>query len=146
VSSPPRSPPLEAWLAGPVPGVPPILQPAAHAFLQARRELASAVGALDGRELWLRPGEAASVGFHALHVAGSTDRLLTYARGQALSASQHEVRVAERDPPRLAGEELMGLVGGAIEAALEQLRARIPGSSTTRGASDAGCCRRTCWA
>lgn len=126
MSSTPPSPPLEAWLAGPVSGVPPILQPAAHALVQARQELASAVGSLDAQQLWLRPGEAASVGFHALHVAGSTDRLLTYARGQALSASQHEVRVAERDPPRLGGEELMGLVGRAIEAALDQLRATDP--------------------
>ena len=124
MSAPPPS--LEAWLAGPVDGVPPALQPAAHGLLQARQELASAVGALDARGLWLRPGGAASVGFHALHVVGSTDRLLTYARGQALSDSQHEVRTAERDPPQLGGEELMSLVGGAIGAALKQLRATDP--------------------
>ena len=39
-------------------------------------------------ELWARPNGAPSLGFHLGHLAGSTNRLLTYARGERLSGEQ----------------------------------------------------------
>ena len=131
--------PPEAWLRGPVEGVPPPLQPAAHALLQARAELGGALAEVSARELWLRPGGAASIGFHALHVAGATDRLLTYARGEELTAAQHEQRVAEREPPHETAEALLGRLDLAVGAALAQLRATAPGSlGEARGVGRAG--------
>jgi uncharacterized damage-inducible protein DinB len=78
----------EVWLRGPIPGVPPLLMPAAHALAGAREDLHRAVEGLSGDHLWARPAGVASVGFHLRHVAGILDRLLTYARGEALTESQ----------------------------------------------------------
>lgn len=75
----------EVWLRGPVPGVPPLLQPVAHALLQAVEDVRRAVDPLLATHLWARPGGAPSVGFHVRHASGSLDRLFTYARGEALS-------------------------------------------------------------
>ena len=67
----------EVWLRGPVHGIPDALMPAAHAFLQTMEDVEQAAGDLTLDQLWQTPGGAASVGFHILHLAGSTDRLLT---------------------------------------------------------------------
>ena len=73
----------EAWLGGPIEGVTPHLMPVAHALVQVGRDV-ERLADLTPDELWARPGGAASVGFHLKHVAGVLDRLLTYARGEAL--------------------------------------------------------------
>jgi uncharacterized damage-inducible protein DinB len=115
---------VEAWLRGPIPGVPPLLQPAAHALVQAREELDAAAGGLDPDELWHAPNGAASVGYHLRHLAGALDRLLTYARSEPLSEAQRAALAAERhrpDPPPTAAA-LLAEVGAAIDRALEQLR------------------------
>src|SRR5690606_40573826 len=94
--------PTEAWLRGPLEGVDPLLMPAAHALVQAREEIEAAATGLGVEELWVKPGGAASVGFHLRHIAGSIDRLLTYARGEGLSAAQMRVLAEEGipgDPP-----------------------------------------------
>ncbi|HKV12888.1 MAG TPA: DinB family protein, partial [Thermoanaerobaculia bacterium] len=38
--------PPEVWLRGPVPGIPPLLQPAAHALLQTVEEVSRVVSPL----------------------------------------------------------------------------------------------------
>jgi uncharacterized damage-inducible protein DinB len=108
-----------------VPNVPPLLQPVAHAFIMAREDAAMAASGLAIDELWTRPGGIAPVGFHLAHLAGSTDRLLTYARGEALSASQREVLLAEQTladirPPLGA---LVATLDEVVRRALEQLAA-----------------------
>lgn len=113
----------EAWLTGPVDGVDPFLMPAAHAFLQVQREVPALVGGLTSDELWSRPGESASIGFHALHIAGATDRLLTYARGAALSEAQLAALRAETTRSGLDATVLVAAVDTAIDAALAQIRA-----------------------
>jgi len=82
-----------------VSGVPPLLQPAAHAFVMAQEDVERAVAALLPDEVWVEPGGAASVGFHLAHLAGATDRLLTYARGERLSDAQKKKLAAERPDP-----------------------------------------------
>ena len=118
----------EPWLRGPLPGVPRELMPAAHALAQAAEDVPRAVLApapLPAELLWARPGGAASVGFHLRHVAGSIDRLLTYAAGGALGEAQRAFLGAEAD--RSAGaaeaEELAGLATAAVERALATMRA-----------------------
>lgn len=118
--------PPEVWLRGPVEGVPRPLQPVAHSLLQVGEELRAAVADLGERELWLRPGGAAAIGFHLLHLAGSTDRLFTYARGEELSAGQRGALAAEREPPLESAAALLGRVDAVIGAALDQLRATDP--------------------
>lgn len=113
----------EAWLGGPVEGIDAWLQPAAHALLQAKADLQTAAKGLSVDQLWARPGGVASVAFHVLHVAGATDRLLTYARGEALNDAQRAFLSAEKaDDPRPA-TSLLEALDASLERALSQIRA-----------------------
>ncbi|MFI5250219.1 MAG: DinB family protein [Gemmatimonadales bacterium] len=115
----------EFWLRGPIPSIPPLLQPAAHALLQARADLHRAARGLAAREVWSRPRGVASIGFHLRHTAGSIDRLLTYAAGGVLTADQMAALRDEEnpgDPPVAAGALLAG-VDRAVDHALDVLRA-----------------------
>ena len=115
----------EWWLRGPVPGVPPALMPAAHALLQTVDDVAAALEALTADEVWIRPDDAvASCGFHAVHAAGATDRLLTYARGETLSAARREDLTKERAlDERLPADALVAKLRATVDGALDQLRA-----------------------
>ena len=115
----------EPWLRGPVPGIPALLQPAAHAFLLSIEDCEHAAAGLTPDALWLSPGGAAPIGFHLRHLAGSTDRLLTYARGERLTREQLAVLAAEAtpgDPPAGAPALLAGW-RAAVDRALAQLAA-----------------------
>jgi uncharacterized damage-inducible protein DinB len=113
----------EPWLRGPVEGIPPLLQPAAHALVMAWEDVESAVGGLHPDDLWTEPGGAASVGFHLAHLSGATDRLLTYARGERLSDAQKRQLAAERPDPnaRPKAEELISAWKSTVAAAMRQL-------------------------
>ena len=116
--------PPEAWLRGPVADIDPLLQPAAHALLQVREDLAPAVEGLTPSELWARPGQAASIGFHLRHLAGSTDRLLTYARGEQLSEAQRATAARESQTgPEEQAAPLVAAAIASIDVVLEHLRA-----------------------
>ena len=78
----------EVWLRGPVDGVDQLSIPVAHALMQTREDLEREVPGLSPKEIWLRPGGAASMGFHLQHIGGSTERLLTYAQSHALTEAQ----------------------------------------------------------
>jgi uncharacterized damage-inducible protein DinB len=121
---------LDAWLRGPLPGVPPLLMPAAHALVQTVEDVEAAAASLTPEELWRRPGGVASVGFHLRHIVGVTDRLLTYARGEALTEDQLNRLAAEAEPgsPPATARSLLGEVRLAVDAALDQLRATDPAS------------------
>jgi hypothetical protein len=116
----------EAWLRGPVPGVPRVLQPAAHALIQANEEVAAVAPSVPADVLWGQHG-AATAGFHLLHMVGALDRLFGYARGESLSETQKVVLRAEAVPhPELDGGILARQVSDAVERALGQLRATDP--------------------
>jgi len=74
-------------------------------------------------QFWHRPGGAASVGFHVMHLAGSTDRLFTYSRGERLSAGQKSALAAEEAPPRATPADSIAQLRQRIEAVLAHLRA-----------------------
>jgi uncharacterized damage-inducible protein DinB len=116
--------PPEVWLRGPVEGIVPLLQPAAHTILQVGEDVLPVIAELSTDQLWARPGGAAAIGFHLLHLQGSLDRLLTYSRGQPLTPDQLRSLAAERtvhvDRPSLPALR-MGLTSG-IEAAVAYLR------------------------
>src|SRR5688500_17479518 len=113
----------EPWLRGAVPGIAPVLQPAAHALLQAQEDISTLAPTLLTELLWRQAG-AATAGFHALHLAGALDRLFTYARGESLTDAQKAAARAESIPhPEIDGEALAVIVQAGIERALAQLRA-----------------------
>ncbi len=85
----------EVWLRGPLNGIPALLQPVAHALLQAQEEIHALLVDFPAARLWERPAGLASVGFHLQHLSGVLDRLFTYANGQTLSAQQLQYLAAE---------------------------------------------------
>ena len=131
----------EVWLRGPVAGFPPEMMPVAHSLLQVLEEVDQVIRPLSFEELWTKPGGAASIGFHVKHLAGSLDRLLTYARGETLSDHQRAA---------LEGEERAGLASdqpaillqaacAAIERALNQvLTTRVETLDEPRSVGRAG--------
>jgi hypothetical protein len=117
--------PPEPWLRGPIEGVPPLLQPVAHALVHAVEDVRRVVAPLDAVAVWQRPGGAASIGLHVRHACGSLDRLFTYARGQGLSDGQHAVLRSEgvAGAPPEDGATLAAAFEAQVERALAQLRA-----------------------
>jgi hypothetical protein len=78
----------EVWQRGPVENIPALLQPVAHALLQAREELADMFSTFSESLLWERPAGVASPAFHLQHLTGVLDRLFTYARKESLNSAQ----------------------------------------------------------
>jgi hypothetical protein len=85
--------------------------------------------------MWVKPGGAASVGFHLRHVAGSIDRLLTYGRGEQLDEAQRSAVEEERavgayawtaGAPPADAATLMGGINRAVEDALGAFRRADP--------------------
>jgi DinB superfamily len=114
----------EVWLRGPVAGVDPLLMPAAHALMQVLEDAERQTGHLSIEDLWRPAGDAAPIGFHLRHIAGSTDRLLTYARGERLTETQRTVLAAEKSPgnPPANATALLDALRKTIDDALAQLR------------------------
>jgi uncharacterized damage-inducible protein DinB len=116
----------EVWLRGAVEGFAPEMQPVVHALLQVREEVERHCADLTPEQLWTSPGGgSASIGFHLKHLAGSLDRLLTYARGESLQPAQLAWLKAEDDPglPPASAEETIEIARAGIDRALEQVRA-----------------------
>ena len=88
----------EVWLRGPLPGVPALLQPVAHALLQAREEINALLIDFPDEFLWERLAGLASPGFHLQHLCGVLDRLFTYAGGEPLNRQQLNALEQEGKP------------------------------------------------
>jgi uncharacterized damage-inducible protein DinB len=118
----------EAWLRGPVEGVPDLIQPVAHALVQAREETRHLLENFPADLLWQRPAGLASVGFHLQHITGVVDRLFTYARGEALSERQRASLAQEGSPPETGSSvtDLLNAFDAQVDRALDQLRATVP--------------------
>ena len=117
------TPPPEVWQRGPVSGSEPLLMPVVHALIQVREDLESMAPLIPSQYVWLRPGGAASIGFHVRHIGGALDRLFTYARGELLTDAQRTaLREAGKagDPPASL-DSVVSDVGKIIDRALEQL-------------------------
>lgn len=112
-----------AFLRGPVEGVSPWLMPVAHGLEHVREELRETLADLPEDALWRRPGGAASIGWHLLHIAGATDRLFTYAAGQPLDDRQRDWLALERaGRAELDATALLGIVEQVLDHGLEALR------------------------
>jgi len=114
----------EVWLRGPLPDVPPLLQPVAHGLMQCREEFQRVLASLTPAQLAERPAGVASVGFHVRHAIGALDRLLGYARGESLSDAQQAY--LDREPVEDTGDDaadrLSHALDEAIDRALRQVR------------------------
>jgi len=101
---------MEPWLTGRWNELNPVLAAVLYSFEHARQDLERWTSGLTDEQIWHRSGEVASVGFHIRHIAGSVDRLVTYAAGKQLSADQMKDLEGEKSPegpPRNALLELL---------------------------------------
>ena len=124
----------EFWLRGPLEDIPALVQPIAHALLQARLEVNELMSDFPAELLWERPVELASVGFHLQHMAGVLDRLFTYADGNQLSQEQMQYLRAEGNVPdgEYTTETLVKRFGDKVETCLVKLRSVNEGQLTER--------------
>ncbi len=125
----------EVWLRGPLPDVPALLQPVAQALLQAREEVTALMTDFPETLLWERLPSGtgawlASVGFHLQHLTGVLNRLLTYARAEALTNAQLAYLNAEGQPNGQPSPELIANFSDQINRAMAQLIATDPATLT----------------
>lgn len=85
----------EPWLRGTLSEIPAEQRAILHALELAREDIARWCGPLSEEEMHARPYGLAPVSFHLRHIAGSLDRLLTYAEGNVLSELQMRQLAAE---------------------------------------------------
>jgi uncharacterized damage-inducible protein DinB len=78
----------EPWLRGTITDVHPVIAQVLYSLQHTREDFEYFAEGLSDDQLWLQPHGLPSVGFHARHIVGSIERLLTYARGEQLSPEQ----------------------------------------------------------
>ena len=104
---------VEPWLRGTLTEVDSVRRQVLHALELAGEDAERWCAGLSDAEMNARPFGVASVAFHLRHIAGSLDRLLTYAEGDALSGAQMDALRSEMDDVASA------------EVVLAELRARL---------------------
>jgi DNA repair protein RadC len=113
----------EVWLRGPLNNMPPLLQPVAHALLQAREELNELMADFPSQLLWQKVAGLASPGFHLQHLVGVLDRLFTYARAEALNESQLNYLSAEgKSTMTISTQSMVEAFNQQVNIALLQLQ------------------------
>ena len=111
----------EIWLRGPLPNIPELLQPVAHALLQAREELNMLMESFDDGLLWVGVAGLASPGFHLQHLTGVLNRLFTYADGKQLSEQQLQYLAMEGKQADISSHYLVKAFNREVDAALARL-------------------------
>jgi uncharacterized damage-inducible protein DinB len=112
-------------MRGIVPGIDPVIGHLLRASEHIREDLEHAIAPLSPEELWATPAGMTSAGFHAKHLAGSTERLCTYLEGRQLSAEQLAALKAEGTGKETA-EELTAAVRASLARYEELVRALTP--------------------
>jgi uncharacterized damage-inducible protein DinB len=116
----------EPWLRGPISGVDPLVAPILYTFQQAREDLGKYTERLTASQIWATPHGFGSVGFHIRHIAGSTDRLMTYLEGRELTPDQMSALGREEQPGSEGREELLAHMDAAFQRAEATVRTLDP--------------------
>jgi uncharacterized damage-inducible protein DinB len=112
-------------MRGPIPGIHTFIAPLFYSFQMAREDLAKYTAGLTAEQIWSTPHGFGSVGFHLRHIAGSTDRLMTYVAGDQLSDAQMAALKTEKEPGATR-EMLLAAMNEAFERAEEAARSLEP--------------------
>jgi len=114
----------EVWQRGPIVNIPGLLQPVAHALLQAREELGVIMNGFPENLLWEMPAGVASSGFHLQHITGVLDRLFTYARQESLTNGQLYALSIEgdRDKTKKSIKELIETFNKQVSDSINELQ------------------------
>ncbi|HEY6127376.1 MAG TPA: DinB family protein [Candidatus Acidoferrum sp.] len=114
----------EPWLSGTLTEIPAVHRALLHALQMAEEDLIKWCGDLSTEEFNAKPGGVVSVAFHVRHIAGSIDRLLTYAEEKQLSEEQMtslKTEVTTSANPKESFAELRK----ALESAVARVRALV---------------------
>ena len=113
----------EVWQRGPIENIPALLQPVAHALLQAREEVGEIMNGFPENLLWEKPAGAASPGFHLQHITGVLDRLFTYARNESLTNGQAYTLSVEGDKDKTTQSmfQLIELFNNQVSISIDEL-------------------------
>ncbi len=115
----------EPWLRGTLTDVPAVPRAVLHALELCREDLHTWCAPLSDDQVNRAFGSIAPVAFQLRHIAGSIDRLLTYAEGKPLS----EAQMSSLESEAAAGGNtatLLLMLDRALEAAAQRVRAFSP--------------------
>lgn len=115
----------EPWMSGTLAGLHPLVAAILYSFQHARLDLGAWTKNLSDAQLSLSELGLAPVSFHIRHIAGSVDRLLTYARGEQLSPLQIAAIKGEAESG-LGRGELLKLIDDSFGRAEVVLRSLDP--------------------
>ena len=111
----------EPWLRATHSDISPVSRAVIHALELADEDLTLWCATLSVEELNARPFGLPSLAFQLRHIARSVDRLLTYAEGNALSASQLEALQSE-SAANCSWRELSGELGRTWKQSLARIQ------------------------
>jgi uncharacterized damage-inducible protein DinB len=114
------TPYVEPWLRGTYAEVPAVGRAVLHALDLALDDLTKWTEGLTDAEVHAQPLGLPSVAFHLRHIAHSTDRLLSYAEGDQLSAEQLTALKGEQ-----SGDESLAVLLAEVEVSFSNAVERI---------------------
>jgi uncharacterized damage-inducible protein DinB len=121
MSEPPLSSPyVEPWLRGTHAEIPAVGRAVLHALDLALDDLTKWTVGLTNAEVHALPHGLPSLAFHLRHIARSTDRLLSYAEGNQLTAEQLTALKSEQ-----SGDETLATLLAEVEASFSHAAYRI---------------------
>ena len=115
----------EPWLRGTHRELDAVLRQFVHSMEQVEEDVERWCAGLSEEEVNARPMDLAPVAFHLRHIARSLDRLLSYAEGTQLDATQMSALRKEMDAGGKTGE-LLAELESALEGAKRRARAFNP--------------------
>jgi uncharacterized damage-inducible protein DinB len=113
---------MEPWLTGEITDLHPIQAALLYSFQQATQDLRQWTEGLTDEQIWRRNGKVAPVGFHIRHIAGSVDRLMTYAMGKQMDDRQMQALKQEQSESGPGREELLGALEDQFFRSAEVVR------------------------
>lgn len=116
----------EPWLAGRFAELAPVPRLLCCSLELSLMDLEKWIKPLSNQQIWATTAAGSSVGFQLRHIAGSVDRLLTYARKQALSEPQLAAMRTENEPGGEGAELLAALREAYEQAASFAFQVRSP--------------------
>lgn len=124
---------IEPWLRGAHGEVDAIARAVIHALELAEEDVERWCAELTDEELNARPFGLPPIAFHLRHIAGSLDRLLSYAEGTQLDATQKAALRTEMDDGATHAVAMAELKT-ALHGAMDRVRSFSPDQySTERG-------------
>jgi uncharacterized damage-inducible protein DinB len=120
----------EPWLRGTLTEIDAVIRAVLHALQLAGEDITRWCASLTDAEINARPFGLPPLAFHIRHIARSLDRLLSYAEGTQLDATQKTALRTELDPDSDADATVDAVLGefrAALRTSVNRIRAFAPG-------------------